>query len=76
MDENSSRHEAQSSRRRTRYRINVGDPDRALAIEDDLLVLNDADGIVIIAKQKSEYRCVVTQQLQAAFGADRSVRVA
>ena len=29
---------------RTQYRINVGDPDRTLAIEDDLLVLTDGDG--------------------------------
>jgi len=61
---------------RTQYRINVGDPDRALAIENDLLALTDADGIVMITKQKSEYRRVVTPQLQTAFGADRFVRVA
>ena len=32
---------------RTQYRINVRDPDRTLAIEDDLLVLTDADGAVL-----------------------------
>ena len=31
---------------RTQYRINIGDPDWTLAIEDDLLVLTDADGVV------------------------------
>jgi hypothetical protein len=61
---------------RTQYRINVGDPDRTLAIEDDLLVLTDADGVVLIVKQKSEYRRVVTQQLQAVFTADRFVTAA
>ena len=37
---------------RTQYRINVGDPDRTLAIEDDLLVLTDADGVLLMVKQK------------------------
>ena len=61
---------------RRQYRINVGDPDRTLAIKDDLLVLTDADGVVLIVKQKSEYRRVVTQQLQAVFTADRFVTAA
>jgi hypothetical protein len=61
---------------RTQYRINVGDPDRTLAIEDDLLVLTDADGVVLMVKQKSEYRRAVTQQLQAALGTDRFVKAA
>ncbi len=61
---------------RTQYRINVGDPDRALAIEDDLLVLTDEDGVVLMVKQKGEYRRMVTQQLQAAFAADRFVGAA
>jgi len=41
-----------------------------------LLVLTDADGVVLIVKQKSEYRRVVTQQLQAVFTADRFVTAA
>lgn len=61
---------------RTQYRINVGDSDRALAIEDDLLVLTDEEGLVLMVKQKGEYRRVVTQQLQAVFAADRFVREA
>ena len=61
---------------RTQYRINVGDPDRTLAIEDDLLVLTDADGVVLMVNQKGEYLRVVTQQLQAVFTADRFVRAA
>jgi hypothetical protein len=61
---------------RTQYRINIGDPDRTLAIEDDLLVLTDADGVVLMVKQKGEYRRVVTQQLQAVFDADRFVKAA
>ena len=61
---------------RTQYRINVGDPDRTLAIEDDLLVLTDEDGVVLMVKQKGEYRHVVTHQLQAVFAADRFVKEA
>jgi hypothetical protein len=61
---------------RTQYRVNVGDPDRTLAIEDDLLVLTDADGVVLMVKQKGEYRRAVTQQLQVVFAADRFVKAA
>ena len=61
---------------RPQYRINVGDLDRILAIEDDLLVLTDADGVVLMVKQKGEYRRVITQQLQAVFAADRFVKAA
>jgi hypothetical protein len=61
---------------RTQYRSNAGDPDRTLAIEDDLLVLTDQDGVVIMVKQKGEYRRMVTQQLQAVFAADRIVEAA
>jgi hypothetical protein len=60
----------------TQYRINIEDPDRTLAIEDDLLVLTDADGVVLMVKQKGEYRRVVTQQLQAVFCVDRFVKAA
>jgi hypothetical protein len=61
---------------RTQYRVNVGNFDRALTIEDDLLVLTDADGVVLRVKQKGEYCRVVTQQLQAVFAADRFVKAA
>lgn len=59
---------------RSWYQMTVGDPDRTLAIEDDQLVLTDTDGIVLMVKQKGEYRRVVTQQLQAVFEVDRFVR--
>lgn len=61
---------------RTQHRINVGDPDLTLAFEDDLLVLTDEDGVVLMVKQKGEYRRVITQQLHAVFAADRFVKVA
>ena len=37
---------------RAQYRINAGDPDRTLAIEDDLLILTDIGGVVLMVKQK------------------------
>ena len=56
---------------RTQYRINVGDPNRTPAIEDDLVVLTDEDGAVLEVKQKGKYRRMVTQELQAVLAADR-----
>jgi hypothetical protein len=61
----------------TQYRINLGEFDRTLAIEHDLLVLTDVDGVALMVKQRDEYRRVVTQvtqQLQAVFTADRFVK--
>ena len=43
---------------RTQYRINLGEFDRTLAIEHDLLVLTDADGVALMVKQRDEYRRV------------------
>jgi hypothetical protein len=54
---------------RTQSRSNAGDPDRTLAIEDNLLVRTDEDGVVIMVKQNGEYRRTVTRQLQAVFAA-------
>jgi hypothetical protein len=58
---------------RTQYRINLGDQARALVVEDDLLVLIDADGMVLMAKQKPEFRRFVTARLRGALAADRFV---
>jgi hypothetical protein len=59
---------------RTQYRIKVGDTSRKLAVEDDLLIVTDANGLVLILKQKVEYRGVVSTQLHGAFAADRFVK--
>jgi hypothetical protein len=58
---------------RTQYRINVGDSDRALAVEEDLLILTDKDGLVLMLKQKTQYRCFVSERLHGVFAADRFV---
>jgi hypothetical protein len=58
---------------RTQYRINLGDQARTLVIEDDLLVLIDTDGVVLMAKQKPEFRRFVTARLRGVLAADRFV---
>lgn len=59
---------------RTQYRINVGNPGRKLAVEEDLLILTDAHGVVLMVKQKVEYCSIVSEQLHSAFAADRFVK--
>ncbi len=61
---------------RTQYRINVGDPGRKLAVEEDLLILTDADGVVLMLRQKVPYRSCVSEQLHGVFAADRFVKSA
>lgn len=56
---------------KTQYRLNVGEPERMLVTEDDLLVLVDAEGLVLIQKEKPDYRRLVTERLRAALPADR-----
>jgi hypothetical protein len=59
---------------RTQYRIDVaGAPAMQLAAEDDLLLLTDKDGLVLIIKQQEGYRRRVTERLHATFAADRFV---
>ncbi len=61
---------------RTQYRVNVGDPDRKLAAEDELLIVTDAEGIVRMLKQKMEYRGLVSKQLYSLFAPDRFIKSA
>lgn len=58
---------------RTQYRLNVGDPARMLVGQDDLAVLTDADGLVLIAKENIDYRRIVTDQLRAELPTDRFI---
>lgn len=58
---------------RTQYRINVGKGDRVLIAEEDLLILTDAEGMVRMAKEKGEYRSLVSKQLRGVFGEDRFI---
>lgn len=58
---------------RTQYRVNLGDQARTLVVEDDLLVLVDAEGVALMVKQKVEFRRLMTQRLRGAFSSDRFV---
>ncbi len=59
---------------RTQYRIDVaGATAMQLAAEDELLLLTDKDGLVLILKQQEGYRRRITERLQATFAADRFV---
>jgi hypothetical protein len=58
---------------RTQYRVDVGTPHRKLAAEQDLLILADNDGLVIMHKANVEYRRHVTEQLRGIFNESRFV---
>jgi hypothetical protein len=60
---------------RTQYRVNVGEAERTLAVEDDLIILTDAEGLVLMPKQALEYRSYVSRQLQAALAPERFAKV-
>lgn len=59
---------------RTQYRINTGDGERLLAIDEDLLILTDQDGLVLMLREKVPYRSYISTQLRAAFAAERFVK--
>jgi hypothetical protein len=61
--------------KRTQYRINVGEPMRQLAVEGDLLILTDQEGLVLMPKQALEFRRFVTTQLHGLLPEDRFVPV-
>ncbi|WP_455379119.1 hypothetical protein [Petrachloros mirabilis] len=55
---------------KTQYRVNVGDQDRMLVTEETLLLLTDEEGVVLMLKENSDYRRLVTDRLRAALPAD------
>jgi hypothetical protein len=57
--------------RKTQYRINVGTPYRNLAAEEDLLIRLDPEGLVMMGKEKVEYRRQLTERLRGALKEDR-----
>ncbi|WP_455389397.1 hypothetical protein [Petrachloros mirabilis] len=61
---------------KTQYRINVGDQDRMLVIETALTVLIDGEGLVMMLKQKADYRRLVTNRLRDTLSGDYFVSVA
>jgi len=59
---------------RTQYRMQVAAKSQVkLVPEDDLLFLADAEGLVMILKEKIDYRRYVTERLRSVFSDDRFV---
>jgi hypothetical protein len=58
---------------RTQYRMDIAGPAMKLVAEDDLVILTDREGLVIMVKQSIEYRRHVTARLHEAFAEDRFV---
>lgn len=58
---------------RTQYRLKVGDQPRMLVHQEALLLLTDAEGVVLMAKENIGYRRIVTERLRAELPADRFV---
>jgi hypothetical protein len=59
---------------RTQYRLNVGKPQRTLAAEEDLLILLDDEGLVMMEKETELYRRDITERLRTAFSENRFCR--
>lgn len=57
----------------TQYRLNVGTPGRKLAAEEDLLILTDPEGLVLIGRENVDYRRSITAQLHGMFRDDRFI---
>ncbi len=62
--------------RRTQYRVNVGTDTRTLLAEDELALLLDKEGLVIMAREKALFRQAVTDRLRGVFPDDRFIKPA
>jgi hypothetical protein len=58
---------------RTQYRVNFGQSARMLVAEDALVIVIDEQGLVLMRKEKIDYRRLVTEQLRGGFSEDRFV---
>jgi hypothetical protein len=58
---------------RTQYRVNFGHSERMLVAEDALAIVIDEEGLVLMRKEKADYRRLVTEQLRGGFPEDRFV---
>jgi hypothetical protein len=58
---------------RTQYRVNFGQSERMLVAEDALVIVIDEEGLVLMRKEKTDYRRLVTEQLRGGFSEDRFV---
>lgn len=58
---------------RTQYRVHFGHTERMLVAEDALAIVIDEEGLVLMRKEKADYRRLVTEQLREGFAEDRFV---
>jgi|SRR5690348_17287552 len=58
---------------RTQYRVNFGQSARMLVAEDALVIVIDEQGLVLMRKEKIDYRRLVTEQLRGGFSEERFV---
>ncbi len=58
---------------RTQYRLDVGSSVRRLAGEDELLIVVDENGLVVMPKQSLGYRQYVTARLHHVFQGNRFI---
>lgn len=58
---------------RTQYRLDVGSSVRRLAGEDELLIVVDENGLVVMPKQSLGYRQYVTARLHHVFEDNRFI---
>jgi len=56
---------------RSQYRVDVGSPLRMLVAQQDLVVLTDAAGLVLMHKENDDYRRYVTGRLRREMPEDR-----
>jgi hypothetical protein len=56
---------------RSQYRLNVGYPLRMLVAQQDLVILTDAAGLVLMHKENDGYRRYVTERLRLEISDDR-----
>jgi hypothetical protein len=56
---------------KTQYRVFIGTPNRKLAAEQDLLILADDEGLIIMSKAKIDYRRYITEVLHGRFTDDK-----
>ncbi len=59
---------------KTQYRIKVGASTRQLAAEEDLLIVADSAGLMVMEKQNLPYREAVTKRFRSLLPEEKFVR--
>lgn len=58
---------------KSQYRVHVGEPQRKLAGEDELLIMSDREGLMMIGKQPAGYRKQVTEWFRSRYSEEKFV---